>query len=58
METVEHVFCPYCGQQVELLIDLSAGSQRFPTDCEVCCRPFEVEVEIRDGEVATVSVHG
>jgi hypothetical protein len=58
MQTSDHVFCPYCGQQFELVIDLSAGPQTFTTDCEVCCRPFDVEVRIRAGELAGLEVHG
>jgi transcription elongation factor Elf1 len=58
MQECEYVFCPYCGQQQELVIDLSAGSSRFTTDCEVCCRPFEVAVEVRDGAVASLDVYG
>ena len=37
--------CPYCGEDVELDIDHSAGSrQAFVQDCPVCCRPWEVEI--------------
>ena len=52
----EFIFCPYCGQQMELVIDLSAGSQDFTTDCEICCRPFEVRVTARDGQIAGIEV--
>lgn len=34
--------CPYCGEAISLLIDLSAGSQHYIEDCQVCCRPIEV----------------
>lgn len=57
MHASEYVFCPYCGEQFELLLDLSAGSFQMTTDCEVCCRPFEVIVETRDGGIAGVEVH-
>jgi hypothetical protein len=37
--------CPYCGEDVELDIDDSAGSrQAFVQDCPVCCRPWEVKI--------------
>ena len=32
--------CPYCGEQVEALLDLSAGEQCYYEDCPVCCRPI------------------
>ncbi len=34
--------CPYCGEPVELLVDLSAGAQSYVEDCQVCCRPMVV----------------
>lgn len=58
MQAAEYVFCPYCGQQFEILLDLSAGSHRLTTDCEVCCRPIELEVRVRDGELAGLEVCG
>jgi len=56
MQASEYVFCPFCGQQIELLLDLSAGSHQLTTDCEVCCRPFEVIVSVREGELAGLEV--
>ena len=41
------VTCPYCGEEVELLIDLGGGeTQAYVEDCEVCCRPWSVRVEL------------
>jgi len=54
MNESEEVLCPYCGQSMELLIDTTVRNQRFTTDCEVCCRPFEVIVECDDGEVVSL----
>jgi hypothetical protein len=56
MEVTGSVQCPYCGQAVALLIDTSVASQRFTTDCEVCCRPFEVGIECEPGEVLNLEV--
>ena len=56
MQAFEYVFCPYCGQQIELSLDLSAGSHEMTTDCEVCCRPFDVLVTVRDGELGGLEV--
>ncbi len=58
MEQSETVVCPFCGQPVELVIDTSLPSQRFTTDCEVCCRPFEVVVESEPGEILSIEVTG
>jgi hypothetical protein len=55
MEVTETVQCPFCGQSFELVIDTSIPTQHFTTDCEVCCRPFEVWVECEPGEVLSLS---
>ena len=28
--------CPYCGEVVEALLDLSGGDQQYIEDCSVC----------------------
>ena len=58
MQVSESVSCPFCGQSFELVIDTSIESQRFTTDCEVCCRPFEVFAECEPGEVLALDVQG
>jgi hypothetical protein len=35
--------CPYCGEQVEVWIDLDITGT-FVQDCEVCCRPWQIYV--------------
>jgi hypothetical protein len=42
------VCCPYCGEAIELLVDASAGTQRYIEDCSVCCRPIECLVVRQD----------
>ena len=45
--------CPYCGEPITLLVDLSAGAQDYIEDCEVCCRPISVTVTPQaDGSAA------
>lgn len=36
--------CPWCGERIELVVDLSAGDSRYVEDCEVCCAPMMVSV--------------
>lgn len=48
VETVD-VDCPNCGRSLELIVDCSAGSQDYVEDCEVCCRPIQVTVQIDSG---------
>jgi hypothetical protein len=56
MEVPAEVFCPWCGQGCSLSIDTAQSSQRFVTDCEVCCRPFEVLAECEPGEILSLDV--
>jgi hypothetical protein len=58
MQLSESIQCPYCGQSFDLVIDTSVPSQRFTTDCEICCRPFEVFAECTPGEILSVDVQG
>ena len=38
--------CPYCGEELEIFIDGSTGSQDYIEDCQVCCSPMDISVEI------------
>lgn len=49
MQDVANIRCPYCGEAITVLVDASAGSQRYIEDCQVCCRPIAITVEV-DGE--------
>jgi hypothetical protein len=46
--------CPYCGEQIEVLVDGSAGHQEYVEDCSVCCRPIVISVQVEDGEVVGI----
>lgn len=50
--------CPYCGEAITLLVDASAGEQQYVEDCEVCCRPMDIQVMVSaDGAVAVRALH-
>ena len=36
--------CPWCDAPIEMRIDVSAGSQSYIEDCQVCCAPIVVHV--------------
>ena len=40
--------CPYCGERLETRVDLTAGEREYIEDCEVCCRPIELGIELED----------
>jgi len=52
------VACPYCGEPVELLVDVSAGDQAYIEDCAVCCRPIAVTVRVDEDGGFDVDVAG
>jgi len=58
VEVTESIQCPFCGQSFEIVLDTSIATQRFTTDCEVCCRPFEVVAECEPGEILNLEVQG
>jgi hypothetical protein len=51
------VQCPSCGEPIALEVDTTAGEeQSYFEDCAVCCRPMEVFVRCRPGEIVGISV--
>lgn len=47
---MEHFFtCPYCWQQISMLLDPSEAESDYIEDCEVCCRPIELSFRFEDG---------
>lgn len=52
----EHNFaCPYCWQEISMLLDLTAGGQSYVEDCEVCCNPIAIAYEAEDGCLVSFS---
>jgi len=53
---VYKISCPYCGEEFESSVDLSAGGQQYFEDCYVCCRPIQVCIEVdHTGELASIT---
>ncbi len=49
-----HTFaCPHCGARISMMLDLSAGSQCYIEDCEVCCGPIEVRFRVEEGALVS-----
>lgn len=44
--TPSSIHCPYCGEKLAILIDGSAGNQDYVEDCQVCCSPIDITVQI------------
>lgn len=49
----EHFFqCPYCWEEISILVDTSVRNQSFIEDCEVCCNPIQFTITIEDSEIS------
>ncbi|MDT0686430.1 CPXCG motif-containing cysteine-rich protein [Autumnicola psychrophila] len=48
----EHYFqCPYCWEEISVLLDPSMRRQTYIEDCEVCCNPIEFHVSFENNEL-------
>jgi transcription elongation factor Elf1 len=48
--------CPYCIQEISMLVDVSLPEQEYIEDCEVCCNPIEVKVSVDNLEITSFEV--
>ncbi len=48
------IHCPYCGENILILIDDSAGEQSYYEDCSVCCAP--ILLTLTESESGTLQV--
>ena len=49
---MEHFFqCPYCWEEISMLLDTSIQQQTYIEDCEVCCNPIEITPSFDNGEL-------
>ncbi|SDL74352.1 CPXCG motif-containing cysteine-rich protein [Kriegella aquimaris] len=48
----EHFFqCPYCWEEISMLLDPSVSEQTYVEDCEVCCNPISVTPKFENNEL-------
>ena len=49
---MEHEFtCPYCGEEISMVLDLSVSRQTYVEDCEVCCKPIEISFTVEGDDL-------
>lgn len=49
---MEYFFtCPYCWEEISMVLDPSVRGQVYVEDCEVCCHPIELHYAVEDGAV-------
>ncbi len=55
----EHFFqCPYCWEEISMLLDDSIDSHNYIEDCEVCCYPIEIIVEFENKQLTNFEALG
>jgi transcription elongation factor Elf1 len=53
-----HLNCPYCGENISVLIESSIEQQEYIEDCQVCCRPITFKVQLtNEGGVSVAALH-
>jgi Cysteine-rich CPXCG len=56
LEPFADIQCPYCGETLNVRLDLSAGAQSYVEDCQVCCQAMQMSVRVaEDGTLDGVS---
>ena len=45
------VECPYCGDSMDVRVDPNEEGLSLVQDCQVCCKPVQISVDVEDGEV-------
>ena len=44
--------CPYCGETISIKVDFAGGRRQvFVYDCEACCQPIVIHLELDQGAV-------
>lgn len=49
--------CPYCSEEITLMIDRSLTQQTYTEDCQVCCCPIIIDVNINADNEIILSTH-
>ena len=50
----KQIYCPYCGEPIDVMVDTSVSEQKYIEDCSVCCRPIELDVLV-EGDVISLT---
>lgn len=54
---IVEVYCPYCGEIIEIILDLSVEHQEYVEDCSVCCRPIIMTVSAGEEGINVTARH-
>ena len=54
LEKSTPILCPYCGECIEIDVDISAQKQDYVEDCQVCCQPILLHIIVDETGEAIV----
>jgi transcription elongation factor Elf1 len=56
---LEHFFnCPFCGERISMVLDLTDGGQSYIEDCERCCRPIVIRYDCLYAQLGSFVAEG
>ena len=48
--------CPYCWEEISMLLDASICKQNYIEDCEICCNPIEITPFFDNNEFVSIEI--
>lgn len=55
-QLIESFFqCPYCWQNISMLLEPHEQPQTYIEDCEVCCQPISVNYSYSNGQISYIN---
>ncbi|MDP5056623.1 CPXCG motif-containing cysteine-rich protein [Marinomonas hwangdonensis] len=42
----QDISCPYCGEVIDVVVEVLDESQEYIEDCQVCCRPIVFNIDV------------
>jgi hypothetical protein len=56
MQEEAQITCPFCWEDLTVLLDLSIPAQDYIEDCQVCCRPIRIAYASESGVLNSLEV--
>jgi hypothetical protein len=56
MQEEAQITCPFCWEDLTVLLDLSIPEQDYIEDCQVCCRPIRIAYSSESGVLISIQV--
>ena len=56
MQEEAQITCPFCWEDLTVLLDLSIPEQDYIEDCQVCCRPMRIAYSSEAGVLISIQV--